>query len=218
MGLQLLIAILAVTLPDQHVADSLTEQAASLESRGLDLQAEADLRRALQIREAGFDPGSIQVAMARNNLGAIEQILGHLDEAQRLHAAAFATAERVFAPNDPALIPYLTHQATLEKTLKHLGESEKLLNRALGLAQAGRNNEQERHVWTYLGELYGAQNRFEQAEDAYKKALSGYQAASPSDRLDMVGILNHLLDRCRAKQPRGSPSCPRRQKRSRTGA
>jgi tetratricopeptide (TPR) repeat protein len=185
---------------DQSTADLLTAQAASLQARGLYPEAEKDLRRALEIRESAFYEDSIQVAAARNNLGGIEQLLGRVEEAQRLNSAAFAVAQRSFAPDDPALIPYLTHLATLQKILKHNDVSDTLLQRALTISRKSPDKEQEARVWSYLGDLYGSEDRFDNAADAYNQALNGYQAAKSSERIESARVLNNLANLMATRQ------------------
>ena len=168
------------TSPDQRIADSLNELAASLQARGLYAEAEADLQRVLAIRQAAYGPGSIQVAAALSNLGAVEQELGHVDQATLHQQGAFATAERLLAPDDPALVRYLLNEAAVERAAKRYDAAEAHLTKALSIAETHHQGRQQAEVWTSLGELYGYQARSDKADEAYNRALSSYGAGAPS--------------------------------------
>ena len=172
----------------------LIQLGAVIQARGECCEAEQLLQRSLDLRRARYGDDSVEVAMGKRNLAAVWQQSGRLKDAAKLQAEALATAERLLQSTDPALVPYLTLAALVERDARHYDRAEEVLKRALILAESdpGEDSRQLMQASKYLGTVYRAAGRFEDAERIYKGLLDRYEAAFGPDSMDVANTLNTL--------------------------
>jgi tetratricopeptide (TPR) repeat protein len=180
----------------------LTQLGAVIQARGICCEAEQLMQRALKIRMARYGDDSVEVAMGKHNLAAVWQQSGRAKDAAKLQAEALATAQRLLQSTDPALIPHLTLAALVERDARHYDRAEELLKQSLALAESepGEHPRRSMQASKYLGTVYRAAGRFDDAERVYKGLLDRYEAAFGADSLDVANTLNTLgALRCQRK-------------------
>ena len=175
---------------NMRLETSLTGYGALLQRLSRYADAKKTLESALAIREAVFDPKSLEVAFAKNNLGAACQELGELERARSLYSDALAIAEHKLGPADPRLAPYLVHMASLLRLTASYAAAEQMLNRALVVAP----DDAKARILTQMGRIYVSEGRLRKAEEAYNQALSLYETAGNLQTLDGASVLSNLGD------------------------
>jgi len=168
----------------------LTQLGAVMQARGTCCEAEQLMQRAIAIRRERFGDDSVEVALGKRNLAAVWQQNGRLKEAAKLEAEALTTAERLLPPNDPKMVPYLTLAALVERDARHYDRAEELLKRSLILAgkDPDVSSRWSMQASRYLGSVYRAAGRFDEAERVYKSLLESYETAFGDDNLDVANI------------------------------
>jgi tetratricopeptide (TPR) repeat protein len=187
---------------DLIIEPVLTQLGAVMQARGTCCEAEQLMQRALNIRRARYGDDSIEAALGKHNLAAVWQQSGRSKDATKLQAEALNTAQHLLDSTDPALVPHLTLAALVERDARNYDHAEELLKQALVLAESdpGENSRRSMQVSKYLGTVYRAAGRFDDAEHIYQRLLDRYQAAFGSDSLDVANTLNTLgALRCQRK-------------------
>jgi tetratricopeptide (TPR) repeat protein len=179
---------------DLRLEATLTNLGAVVQARKGCCEAEPLLRRALEIRVSNFGRNSVEAAQGQNNLASAFFQAGRIEEARKLQAEALGIAERILGPNEPDLVPFLALAALTERDSLHYVDAEDLLKRALPLAEkdAAENPRRLMQVWGYLGSVYRAAGRLDNAEKAYRKLASLAETRLGADTLDTANALANL--------------------------
>jgi hypothetical protein len=179
---------------DIRLEVTLTNLGAVVQARKGCCEAEPLLRRALEILVSNFGKNSLEAAQGENNLASAVFQAGRIEEARTLQAEALGIAERVLGPNEADLVPFLALAALTERDSLHYVDAENLLKRALTLAEKGAAENPRRlmQVWRYLGSVYRADGRLDNAEQAYRKLASLAETTLGADSLDTANALANL--------------------------
>jgi tetratricopeptide (TPR) repeat protein len=179
---------------DLRLEATLSRLGAMSQLRGKEGDAELLLRRSLAIRQARFGKDSLETAQGQNNLAAVWQQTGRTQEAAKLQAEAWATAERILQPNDAKMVPFLTLAALIAKDASQYPKAEELLKRARTLAEseAAENAHPLMQVFRYLGFVYLAAGHFDEAEQCFKSLIALSESRFGHDRVDTANGLGAL--------------------------
>ena len=101
-----------------------------LGKKGRYAEAEALLKRALEIREQALGPYHPNVAQSLNELAAIYQFRGQYAKAEPFYNRALAIWEKVLGPDHPDLARSLNNLAELYLDMGRDNEARRLLERA----------------------------------------------------------------------------------------
>jgi tetratricopeptide (TPR) repeat protein len=100
----------------------------------------------------------------------------------------------VLEANNAGLVPFLTLAALSERDAAHYERAAELLKRARVLVENNGKADprQLMQVWKYLGTVYRAAGRFDEAEEAYQKLESLSEANFGADKLDTANALTNV--------------------------
>ena len=90
-------------------------------------------RRALEIFEREYGHEHYEIAVNLNNLAALKQAQGRLDEAERLYCRALWIKEKLLGSEHPDVAMTLNNFAVLSKSLGRYIEAEAMYRRALAI-------------------------------------------------------------------------------------
>jgi len=174
------------------------EQAARLGLRllgkGLYIEAEPLMRRALEIDEAVSGPCHPDVARDLRDLAQLLNATSRLAEAEPLMRRALEIREAAFGPDHPGLTGDLHNLAWLLKDTGRLAEAEELMQRARAISEAafGPDHPSVARDLQNLSWLLKDTGRLAEAEELMKRACAVDEAASGPDHPAVAGDLNSL--------------------------
>ena len=119
----------------EFVARLMGQLALLLLKKGLYLEAEPLMRRALQIGEDSFGPNHPNVAIRLNNLAQLLKETNRLADAEPLMRRALQIGEDSFGPNHPSVAIRLNNLAQLLQETNRLADAEPLMRRALQISE-----------------------------------------------------------------------------------
>lgn len=166
--------------PDSSGLSSLLSDFGALRWRQGDLEgARPLLERALEIDEAVFGKGSIELASSRNNLAILTWQLGDLPRAQELFEQALANKERLEGQDHPDMVALLNNLGILLREQGAADEAEALHRRALdvGARVLGDQHPDLASVWYSLGRALAVLGRRPEAIAAFEKTVDIHRAA-----------------------------------------
>lgn len=137
------------------------------------------LERALQIDEAVFGSGSLELAARRNNLAILTWQLGDLPRAQELFERALANKEKLEGQDHPDMVALLNNLGILLREQGEAAEGEALHRRALeiGGRVLGERHPELASVWFSLGRALAVLERRREAIAAFERAVEIHRAA-----------------------------------------
>ncbi len=157
-------------------AESLARQAlASVhERRGKYEEAEAQLRRALELSARAAGAESLDAALVRNSLAIILYREGHYPEAEAEHRRVLALRQKLLGADHPLVAQSM---ANLGSTLQRLGreaDAEVQMRAALVLRERvlGAEHPDVAHTLHILATLLADMGRLDEAEAAQRRALA----------------------------------------------
>ncbi|MEK6301223.1 MAG: toll/interleukin-1 receptor domain-containing protein [Acidobacteriota bacterium] len=157
-------------------------------------EAEALVRRALEIDERSFGPYHRGVATALNNLAQLLQATKRLSEAEPLMRRALEIDKRTFGPDHPVVARDLNNLAQLLQATNRLPEAEPLMRRALELDEqsSGPEHPVVARDLNNLALFLQATNRFADAEPLMRRALEIDEQTCGPDHPVVARDLNNL--------------------------
>ena len=157
-------------------------------------EAEALMRRALAIDEAGYGAEHAKVAIHLNNLAVLLKATNRLSEAEPLMRRALAIDEASFGAEHPEVATALNNLAQLLQATDRLSEAEPLMRRALAIDEAsyGAEHPNVARDLNNLAALLQATNRLGEAEPLMRRALGGNEASYGADHPNVATNLNNL--------------------------
>jgi tetratricopeptide (TPR) repeat protein len=163
-------------------------------------QAEAFLRRALQIDERSLGRHHPDVAIDLNHLARVLSETNRLAEAEPLFRKALAIIEKLFGPDHAVLAPSLSQLARLLSATSRLEAAEPLCLRALAITERtfGPDHPFVGTSLNELAELLRAMNRLADAEPLYLRALAIGERSLGPDHPDFATFLNNYAELLRA--------------------
>jgi len=161
---------------------------------GLYEDADALLRRALELREELLDDKDLQVAESLVSLSLLLEQRGDLKEAEQIAARALDIREKTLPPDHPDIAASLHGLARIYYRQVKLKESEPLYKRGLRIREKvfGSNHPEVAESLNDLGVLYYAKSQYEKAEKCYQQALAIREAVLGPDHPEVGRSLNSL--------------------------
>ena len=180
-----------VTAPISGLMD---EFGVLLQSKGLWIEAEPLLRRALAIDEAIDGADHLNVAIRLNNLAALLHETNRLAEAEPLMRRVCEIFEKSLGGEHPKVATALNNLAQLLEETNRLAEAEPLLRRALTITESsyGPDHPNVAIPLNNLAQLLQATNRLGDAEPLMKRALAIDQASCGPNHPNVARDLNNL--------------------------
>ena len=154
-------------------------------------QAEAILKRELQVREKAVGPNDPDIVSTLDRLALLCQKESRYPEGEALLKRALAIRENAFGANNVKVAESMQDLADLYHVQKRDAEAEALLKQALGLEEKALRPTDQAYPtisWTLtdLGRLYEGEKRYAEAEPVFARALTIYQNA-PSPNYFNIG-------------------------------
>jgi len=161
---------------------------------GLFSDADALLRRALELREELLDANDPQVAESLASLSLLLEQRGDFKEAEQIAVRALDIRERTLPPDHPDIATSLHGLALIYYRQVKLKEAEHLYKRSLELREKvfGSNHPEVAECLNDLGVLYYTQGRYEEAEKYYRQALAIRESVLGPDHPEVGSSLNGL--------------------------
>jgi serine/threonine protein kinase/tetratricopeptide (TPR) repeat protein len=161
---------------------------------GLYTDADALLRRALELREELLDANDPQVAESLASLSLLLEQRGDFKEAEQIAARALDIRERTLPPDHPDIASSLHGLALIYYRQVKLKEAEHLYKRSLEIREKvfGYNHPEVAESLNDLGVLYYTQGRYEEAEKYYQQALAIRESVLGPDHPEVGRSLNGL--------------------------
>lgn len=157
-----------------EMATTLNEMAKTYIAAGRYADAEPICRRAMEINERSLGPDHAQAASTLDVMAQIYQQRGDYAEAERLIRRALNVRERAFAAGNPRIRESYKNLGILYLEKGDLTAAEEQLNRALKMGdreKIGGLVPEMAEIMTALGRCYMKQDKLDQAEQLYTRAL-----------------------------------------------
>jgi tetratricopeptide (TPR) repeat protein len=157
-------------------------------------QAEALLRKALEISEQLHGLLHPTFATHLNNLARLLQTTNRLEEAEPLMRRALAIEEQSYGTDHPHVAICLNNLSALLLATNRLEEAEPLMRRALAIEEQSYGTDHPRvgRCLNNLVQLVRATNRLEEAEPLMRRALAIYEQSYGTDHPHVAICLNNL--------------------------
>lgn len=185
-------------LGEQHpdTAHAMSNIAAVLYDQGELLQARRRLERALEIQRAALGPEHQTVAHTRNNLAAILVEQGQYAEAERQWREAMEIWERTRGATHPDVARVRINIADALVHAKRVSEATEQYEAALRILAHGERSPDNVRLWAQalrdLGRLHAGQDRLDEAEARYQRALAVLGQHGEADDPMAASVLNQL--------------------------
>ncbi len=156
---------------DARVSSSL---AIVLAAQGRHEDAEAELRRALALRERTLGSDHLDVATTHNNLANVLTAQGEHQAAEAEHRTALALRERALGPDHPDVAMSRNNLAAVLHAQGQYAEAEAEHRRVLALREAvlGSDHPDIAQSRNNLGVALEAQGKLDEAEGEHRRALT----------------------------------------------
>jgi tetratricopeptide (TPR) repeat protein len=163
-------------------------------------EAEALIRRVVEIDEKRLGEKHPDLASALNNLGQLLQHTNRLSEAEPLMRRALVIDEQSFGPNHPNVARDLNNLATLLQATNRLSEAEPLMRRALAIDEQifGPDHPTPATDLNNLAGLLQDTNRLAEAEPLMRRVVEIYETTLAANHPDVAKALNNHAQLLRA--------------------
>ena len=165
------------------LAETFTNLADVYKAQGKYSDAEAPLRRALEIREKNSGADSAAVVLALNNLAAVLNSEGKFPDAEPLFRRAISIQTKLLGSDNPKLASPIANLASLYADQGQYAEAGPLYREALRLLPAGTEANQSQIVdlQNGLSAVYRAEGRYLDAARSLSQAIAIEEKASGTD-------------------------------------
>jgi tetratricopeptide (TPR) repeat protein/CHAT domain-containing protein len=179
------------------LAETFTNLADVYKAQGKYADAEAPLRRALEIREKNAGANGDAVVLALNNLAAVLNSEGKFPEAEPLFRRAISIQEKKLGADNPKLAGPLSNLASLYADQGQYAEAGPLYRAALKLLSAATeaNRSQIVDLLNGLSAVYRAEGRYLDAARSLSQAIAIEEktpGTDPSSLADSYSTLAEL--------------------------
>jgi tetratricopeptide (TPR) repeat protein/CHAT domain-containing protein len=191
-ALKILVAAHGEDHPDATAA--LDDLAGLCFRQGRYAEAEPHYLKALKLREDKFGPDDPKVAVSLNNLAALYEWQARFKEAEPLLQRSLKIRENEGGADTAEMANALNNLAWLYKQDKtRYAEAEALYKRSLKLREDkhGKDHPDVAAVLNNLAALYGRQDRFQEAEASFRRALRIWEVKG-KDHPDAAAALHNL--------------------------
>jgi tetratricopeptide (TPR) repeat protein len=167
-------------------------------------EAEALIRRVVEIDEKRLGENHPDLASALNNLGQLLEYTNRAAEAEPLMRRALAIDEQSFDPNHPKVARDLNNLATLLHATNRLSEAEPLMRRALTIDEQvlGPDHPTLAVHLNNLVALLQDTNRLAEAESPMRRVVEILETSFGGDHPDVGKALNNLAQLLQATNRR----------------
>ncbi|MCP5142293.1 MAG: tetratricopeptide repeat protein [Chromatiales bacterium] len=157
-------------------------------------EAEAVMRRALEINGAHFGKEHPELAIDLNNLAQLLKTTNQLAEAEPLMRRALEINEASYGESHPKVATHLNNLAALLMATNRLAEAEPLMRRALVIDEASYGESHPRVAidLNNLAQLLATTNRLAEAEPLMRRALVIDEASYGESHPRVATDLNNL--------------------------
>ena len=183
------------------LAETFTNLADVYKAQGKYADAEAPLRRALQIREKNSGEDSAPVVLALNNLAAVLNSEGKFPDAEPLFRRAITIQQKLLGADNPKLAGPLSNLASLYADQGQYAEAGPLYRAALKLLPAGTESNQSQIVdlLNGLSVVYRAEGRYLEAARTLSQAIAIEEKASGTDPSSLADSYSTLAELYKAR-------------------
>ena len=156
------------------LADSLHRLGTQLAAKGQFKEAEAAVRRSLEIRQRELGSESIEVAETLVEVAVAAYRQARYAAADSIARIALSVREKLLGPDSPEVADVLMLMALGEQQRDRYATAEELHLRALKIRERvlGAQDPDVATSLNYLASVYVGQDRYIDAENAYRRALS----------------------------------------------
>jgi tetratricopeptide (TPR) repeat protein/CHAT domain-containing protein len=183
------------------LAETFTNLADVYKAQGKYADAEAPLRRALQIREKNSGENSNPVVLALNNLAAVLNSEGKFPEAEPLFRRAITIQQKLLGADNPKLAGPLSNLASLYVDQGQYAEAGPLYRAALKLLPPGTESNQSQIVdlLNGLSAVYRAEGRYLDAARTLSQAIAIEEKSSGTDPSSLADSYSTLAELYKAR-------------------
>ncbi|MBW8877514.1 MAG: tetratricopeptide repeat protein, partial [Acidobacteria bacterium] len=169
-------------------------------TRGLFLEAEPLVRRALELNEKTYGSNHSEVAVCLNNLAQLLKATNRLAEAEPLMRRALKIDEDSFGQDHPNVAIDLNNLAALLKATNRLAEAEPLMRRVVEIFEKnlGPDHPNVATSLNNLAQLLQATNRLAEAEPLMRRVLKIDEDSFGPDHPEIATDLNNLAQLLKA--------------------
>ncbi len=155
-------------------------------------EAEALLKKVLQIYEERLGDNHPHVGAVMNNTGIIYDRLGRYSEAANLYERAAEIEEKVFGPDHYHVATDLSNLANTLTSMGRYTEAEPLYKRVLESRQKNPAPNELGYAFNNLASHYGQTGRFAEAETLYKQAVQVWEEGLGAENPQVAVALGNL--------------------------
>lgn len=164
--------------------------------------AEAYLFKLLALYREGSASDQPKQLPILDDLATLYRIQGKLEASKTALLEGLAIREELFGKNHPGMINSFYRLAELAMASSNLSTAQGYLKNAIQILDAssdGLRNQDAAAVYHNVGELYRVSGHYNDARNAYEKAMELWQK-SPIDQQHNIALTNKSLARLRAQK------------------
>ena len=178
------------------LAETFANLAEVYKAQGKYSEAEAPLRRVVEIRQKNAGDNSAAAATALNALAAVLNSEGKFPEAEPLFRQAIGVQEKLFGAEDPRLAAPLANLAGLYADQGQYAEAERLYGRALKLTSkvTEENQTQIADELNSLSTVYRTEGRYLEAARSLSQAIGIEEKVAGTDATTLADAYSTLAD------------------------
>jgi tetratricopeptide (TPR) repeat protein len=152
------------------------------------------LEQSLAIREKVLGPEHVLVAVARDGLGTVLQVLGHYEAAQLEIQRAIDTGGNTLGADNPAVAQFRANLCLLQTALGQLNQAVESCRAAQAVLRArmGATNWSTLSVDSSLGLALAERGDLDEAVRWEREAVAGAEAAYPAGHAEFAGYWSSL--------------------------
>ncbi|MEJ2679117.1 MAG: tetratricopeptide repeat protein, partial [Gemmatimonadota bacterium] len=185
------------TVGDQDsLLQSLTDLGDLDRLHGSFVDAEGELKEAIELGKRLYGPDDVRVAPATNELGILYVNNSHPREAVPLLRTALHLYERSHGPESTDMATMLNNLSTAYIGLERYDSAQVFAQRALAMRTKllPPNSPRLAHTWLNLGVTYYYQGQYAEAEKAYDHARAIFEKVLGPDHPFTAFVLNNLAE------------------------
>ena len=168
--------------------------------------AEVCLLKLLGRYRAGAAAGQPKSIPVLSDLATLYQAQGRTAASRSALLEEMVLRRKFFGDNHPGMIDNFYRLAELELASSNLGEARHYLEEAITLVEHSRGDIADRDVaavYHNIGELYRAGGQYEDAQNAYQKAMELWNK-SPATNQQAIALTTRSLGRLRAQKAKAA--------------
>ncbi len=157
-------------------------------------EAEAQIRRSLQLRRRLYGDRHAEIAESLNSLGEVRYDRGDLDGAERLYREAYTMRRELLGDNSAEVATSLDNLANVYHQRGQLEEAERMYREALSIRRRvlGPEHQDVASSLNNVAVVLHDQGRLDQAEELYRESLALARRVLGDEHPDVATGLNNL--------------------------